>query len=95
MLEKMLEAGFADPAKEIAAWLLALQHCSKRLGEELLKTPGRRGTTAAILTAGRQRARMRISSVIRRYGNVGEVGQCRSLQLFAEGPLGGECNYLM
>jgi hypothetical protein len=43
MLEKMLEAGFGDPAKEIAAWLLALQHCSKRLGEELLKLQGEEG----------------------------------------------------
>ena len=43
MLEKMLEAGFADPAKEIAAWLLALQHCSKRVGEELLKLQGEEG----------------------------------------------------
>lgn len=43
MVEKMLEAGFGDPVKEIAAWLLALQHCSKRLGEELLKLQGEEG----------------------------------------------------
>ena len=30
MVEKMLDSGFTDPAKEIAAWLLVLQHCSKR-----------------------------------------------------------------
>jgi hypothetical protein len=37
MVEKMLEAGFSDLAKEIAGWLLTLQHCSKTLGEELVK----------------------------------------------------------
>jgi hypothetical protein len=37
MIEKMLDAGFGDPPKEIAAWLVVFQHCSKRLGEELLK----------------------------------------------------------
>jgi hypothetical protein len=36
MIEKLLDAGFSDPAKEIAAWLLACQPCSKRLGGELL-----------------------------------------------------------
>ena len=43
MLEKMLEGGFTDPGKEIAAWLVALQHCSKRLGEQLLKLQGEEG----------------------------------------------------
>ena len=43
MLEKLLDAGFTDPPKEIAAWLLVLQHCSKRLGEELLKVRGDEG----------------------------------------------------
>jgi hypothetical protein len=43
MLEKMLDGGFTDPQKEIAAWLLVLQHCSKRLGEELLKVRGEEG----------------------------------------------------
>jgi hypothetical protein len=43
LLEKMLDAGFTDPAKEIAEWLVALQHCSKRLGEELLKLEGEEG----------------------------------------------------
>ena len=43
MIEKMLEVGFSDPPKEIAAWLLVLQHCSKRLGEELLKIQGEEG----------------------------------------------------
>ena len=43
MLEKMLDGGFTDPPKEIAAWLLVVQHCSKRLGEELLKVQGEEG----------------------------------------------------
>jgi hypothetical protein len=43
MLEKMLDGGFTYPQKEIAAWLLVLQHCSKRLGEELLKVRGEEG----------------------------------------------------
>ncbi len=43
MLEKMLDAGFTDPAKHIAAWLLALQQCSKRLGEKPLKLQGGEG----------------------------------------------------
>jgi hypothetical protein len=43
MIEKMLEAGFSDPPKEIAGWLLVLQRCSKRLGEELLKIQGEEG----------------------------------------------------
>ena len=43
MIEKMLDAGFSDPLKEIAAWLLVFQHCSKRLGEELLKIQGEEG----------------------------------------------------
>jgi hypothetical protein len=43
MLEKMLDGGFTDPPKEIAAWLLVLQHCSKRLAEELLKVRGEEG----------------------------------------------------
>src|SRR6266446_8778277 len=37
MIEKMLDGGFSDPEKEMDDWLLVLQHCSKRLGEELLK----------------------------------------------------------
>ena len=37
MIEKMLDVGFTDPRKEITAWLLVFQHCSKRLGEDLLK----------------------------------------------------------
>ena len=43
MLEKMLAGGFTDPSKEIAACLVALQHCSKRLGEQLLKLQGEEG----------------------------------------------------
>jgi hypothetical protein len=43
MLEKMLHSGFTDPPKEIAAWLLVLQHCSKRLSEKLLKVQGEEG----------------------------------------------------
>jgi hypothetical protein len=43
MIEKMLDAGFSDPLKEIAGWLLVFQHCSKRLGEELLKIQGEEG----------------------------------------------------
>ena len=43
MVEKMLDSGFSDPPKEIAAWLLVFQHCSKRLGEELLKLRGEEG----------------------------------------------------
>ena len=43
LVEKMLDGGFTDPEKEIAAWLLAFQHCSKRLGEELLKIQGEEG----------------------------------------------------
>ena len=43
MIEKMLDVGFNDPPKEIAAWLLVVQHCSKRLGEELLKLQGEEG----------------------------------------------------
>jgi len=43
MIGKMLESGFSDPEKEMAAWLLTLQHCSKRLGEELLKVQGEEG----------------------------------------------------
>ncbi len=40
MIEKMLDGGFNDPEKEMADWLLVLQHCSKRLGEVLLKVQG-------------------------------------------------------
>jgi hypothetical protein len=29
MMEKMLDGGFSDPPKEIAAWLLVLQHCGQ------------------------------------------------------------------
>ena len=43
MIEKMLDGGFSDPEKEMADWLLILQHCSKRLGEELLKLKGEEG----------------------------------------------------
>ena len=43
MIEKMLVGGFSDPEKEMAAWLLTLQHCSKRIGEELLKVQGEEG----------------------------------------------------
>ena len=41
----MLDGGFSDPInrKEMAAWLLVFQHCSKRLGEELLKLQGEEG----------------------------------------------------
>src|ERR1700682_3941730 len=30
MVEKMLDGGFSDPEKQMASWLLAFQHCSKR-----------------------------------------------------------------
>jgi hypothetical protein len=43
MIEKMLDGGFSDPEKEMTDWLLVLQHCSKRLGEELLKVQGEEG----------------------------------------------------
>ncbi len=43
MIEKMLDGGFGEPEKEMAEWLLVLQHCSKRLGEELLKVQGEEG----------------------------------------------------
>ena len=43
MIEKMLDRCFSDPEKELAAWLLTLQHRSKRLGEELLKVQGEEG----------------------------------------------------
>jgi len=43
MIEKMLDGGFSDPEKEMADWLLVLQHCSKRLREELLKVQGEEG----------------------------------------------------
>ena len=43
MIEKMLDGGFSDPEKEMADWLLVLQHCSKRLGEELLKVQSEEG----------------------------------------------------
>jgi len=43
MIEKMLDVGFSDPEKEMADWLLVLQHCSKRLGEELLKVQSEEG----------------------------------------------------
>ncbi len=43
LIEKMLDGGFSDPEKQMAAWLLTLQHCSKRLGEELLKVQGEEG----------------------------------------------------
>ena len=43
MIEKMLDGGFGEPEKEMADWLLVLQHCSKRLGEELLKVQGEEG----------------------------------------------------
>ncbi len=41
--KRMLDGGFSDPRKEMAAWLLVFQHCSKRLGEELLKLQGEEG----------------------------------------------------
>jgi hypothetical protein len=43
LVEKMLEGGFSDPEKEMTNWLLAFQHCSKRIGEELLKLRGEEG----------------------------------------------------
>ena len=43
MIEKMLDGGFSYPEKEMADWLLVFQHCSKRLGEELLKVQGEEG----------------------------------------------------
>src|SRR5712692_8473737 len=43
IIEKMLDGGFSDPEEEMADWLLVLQHCSKRLGEELLKLKGEEG----------------------------------------------------
>jgi hypothetical protein len=43
MVEKMLECGMDDPVHQIGNWLLALQGCSKRLGEELLKIQGEEG----------------------------------------------------
>jgi hypothetical protein len=43
VVEKMLDGGFSDPEKQMANWLLALQHCSKRVGEELLKLHGEEG----------------------------------------------------
>jgi hypothetical protein len=43
MLEKMLEGGFSDGPKDMAAWLLVLQRCSRRLAEELLKAQGEEG----------------------------------------------------
>jgi hypothetical protein len=43
MIEKMLDGGFGDPEKEMTDWLLVRQHCSKRLGEELLKVQGEEG----------------------------------------------------
>jgi len=43
MVEKMLDGGFSVLEKQMASWLLALQHCSKRVGEELLKIQGEEG----------------------------------------------------
>src|SRR5260370_4304350 len=40
MVEKMLQCGLDDPVNQIGAWLVALQSCSKRLGEELVKIQG-------------------------------------------------------
>ena len=45
MVEKMLDCGLDDPVNQIGSWLLALQSCSKRLGEELLKIQGQEGQT--------------------------------------------------
>jgi hypothetical protein len=44
LIEKMLNGGFSDPEKEMTNWLLALQHCSRRIGEELLKLQGEEGS---------------------------------------------------
>jgi hypothetical protein len=43
MVEKMLQCGLDDPVNQIGNWLQALQSCSKRLGEELLKIQGQEG----------------------------------------------------
>jgi hypothetical protein len=43
MIERMLGAGFSDPPKEIAAWLLVFQNCSKTPDEELLNLLGEEG----------------------------------------------------
>jgi hypothetical protein len=45
MVEKMLDGGFSDPEEQMASWLLALQHCSRRVGEELVKLQGAEGPT--------------------------------------------------
>ena len=39
----MLEGGFSDGPKDMEAWLLVLQRCSRRLAEELLKAQGEEG----------------------------------------------------
>jgi hypothetical protein len=43
MVEQMLERGFDDPVRQMSTWLLALQRCSKRVGEELLKVQSEEG----------------------------------------------------
>ena len=43
MVEKLLNGGFGEPEQQMASWLLAFQHCSKRIGEELLKLQGEEG----------------------------------------------------
>lgn len=43
MVEQMLERGFDDPVRQMSHWLLALQSCSKRVGEELLKVKSEEG----------------------------------------------------
>jgi hypothetical protein len=39
----MLDGGFSDPEKKMTNWTLAFQHCSKRIGEEMLKAQGEEG----------------------------------------------------
>ena len=38
-----VDGNFSDPEKEMTNWLLALQHCGKRVGEELLKLQDEEG----------------------------------------------------
>jgi len=47
MVEHMLERGFDDPVRQMSTWLLALQSCSKRVGEELLKVQSEEGPSAS------------------------------------------------
>jgi hypothetical protein len=45
-----VDGGFSDPEKEMTNWLLALQHCGKRVGEELLKLQDEEGVVSVVLT---------------------------------------------